>query len=401
MWRHQFPQARDVVSSDDLPSYVSPRSHGPDGDGRYRKAKHKLKPGQYASLPRNFRPSQVWGGSNVPRPPPAPVSIREFMAALGFTDVDNSRYDPRLLREMLLNRLAEGKNPTLLLRLPYVLKFKVFEYLDAKSLTRVCSSCTSLLEFNEHNLLWKSLVRAKNREQHTLYADIDAGTQHEWKKTFLAMAHLDKDPRFCDVVWNVAVIGDRQVGKSRLIWSLAESANRHHRRLNYPANQDPVVNAISGIYRLGIDVVSRRVVIGSSIIKLQVWDVKALGPDILFRSVNVVLLVFDVAKRETFEGLLALIERTRSEIDRVGASATLLLFANVTVDDPAERAVSFRDAKRFANERGLIYLEANASDPARVDAAFAQLAHECLAFNSVQDQLFSNARSTRSSCAVM
>ena len=131
------------------------------------------------------------------------------------------------------------------------------------------------------------------------------------------------------------------------------------------------------------------------------WDVKAIGPGILFRSVNVALLVFDVAKRDSFDSLPALIERTRGEIERVDSNATLLLFANVTVDNPADRAVSFRDAKRFANERGLIYLEANAADPERVDAAFAQLAHECLAFNSVQDQLFSTSQSSRSACAVM
>jgi len=27
-------------------------------------------------------------------------------------------------------------------------------------------------------------------------------------------------------MWNVVVIGDRRVGKSRLVWSLAESANQ-------------------------------------------------------------------------------------------------------------------------------------------------------------------------------
>jgi hypothetical protein len=39
---------------------------------------------------------------------------------------------------------------------------------------------------------------------------------------------------------------------------------------------DPVIDALSGIFRLGIDVVARRVVIDSTIIKLQVWDGFAL-----------------------------------------------------------------------------------------------------------------------------
>ena len=47
---------------------------------------------------------------------------------------------------------------------------------------------------------------------------------------------------------------------------------------------------------------------------------KALGPDVMFRSVNVVLLVFDVAKLDSFEGLPPMIERIHSEIDRVGSS---------------------------------------------------------------------------------
>lgn len=50
-----------------------------------------------------------------------------------------------------------------------------------------------------------------------------------------------------------------------------------------------MIHAVSGIYRLGIDFVTRRVVIDSTVAKLQVWDGNALGqgtaPHLAFVSI--------------------------------------------------------------------------------------------------------------------
>ena len=47
---------------------------------------------------------------------------------------------------------------------------------------------------------------------------------------------------------------------------------------------DPVINAVSGTYRLGVDFVMRRAVIGSTVVKLQVVgsaDCKILSESVL------------------------------------------------------------------------------------------------------------------------
>jgi len=281
-----------------------------------------------------------------------------------------------------------------LIRMPYVLKLKVLGYLDPESLCAACATCSELLQFSDHHLLWKPLVHLKNKTQRTLYSE-KSSIMNDWKRTHIAMCHLDRDPKYFDFLWNIVVIGDRRVGKSRLVWSLAESANKADERKHTVTAEDPVINAVSGIYRLGIDFVTRRVVIGSTVIKLQVWDGNALAGDgagdrVPFQNTHVVLVVFDVCNQPSFDRVPFLIENTRREMSLQqpqSGNVPILLFANVTnPNEEKGRVVTYKDAKRFANERGLVYLEANANDPESVDLAFARLADECIHFSFLDSQ---------------
>ena len=69
------------------------------------------------------------------------------------------------------------------------------------------------------------------------------------------MVKVDKNPKYFDMVWNVVVAGDTKAGPERLVVSLG----KHWRcRLT---NIEPVISAVSGTYRFGIDFVVRRVVL--------------------------------------------------------------------------------------------------------------------------------------------
>jgi len=111
-----------------------------------------------------------------------------------------------------------------------------------------------------------------------------------------------------------------------------------------------------------------------------------------FQNAHVILVVFDVANKPSFERIPAIIDETRRELalqqQQAGSSivsnAAILLFANIT--GGKERAVPYKDAKRFANERGLVYLEADANVPESVDGAFARLAEECINFSFLESQ---------------
>lgn len=299
------------------------------------------------------------------------VSIKEFLRQLGFVDL-NREYDPHLLRESLLFKLAMAPGGGMLVRLPFVIKLLTLKYLDAKSLVAVCTTCSEMLPMLDNRNLWKPLVQDKNHSQRTLFSSVS----HDWRHTFIAMTQLDKDPKLFDMLFNVVVIGDRRVGKSRLVRSLAQSANQAREARHMIRADDPVVDAVSGIYRLGIDFVTRRVVIDASVVKLQVWDGLALGAGgaIPFTSTHVVAVVFDVTQRSSFDALPDLIHDTRLQLKQANSgNALILIFGNVT-DAPEKRLVTFKEAKRYANERGMIYLEANCNDHTSVDLAFAQLA---------------------------
>ncbi len=55
----------------------------------------------------------------------------------------------------------------------------------------------------------------------------------------------------------------------------------------------------------------------------------------------------------------------RARLKAVNANASILLFGNLTCKKPADRVVPYETAKRFANERGLVYVEANVADSKR------------------------------------
>jgi hypothetical protein len=119
-----------------------------------------------------------------------------------------------------------------------------------------------------------------------------------------------------------------------------------------------------------------------------------------FTSAHVVMMVYDVMKKHTFDRLPHILAETRTSLDLVGAGgAALLVLGNLTVPSGQERQVPYKDAKRFANERGLIYLEANVGDISSVDVAFARLAVECLNFSMLDPNRLGRHRE-KASCAI-
>jgi len=281
-----------------------------------------------------------------------------------------------------------------------------------------------MLELLDNRVLWKNLVLYKTLQQRTLFSTRTpslllprGGNLHasssdhdllrleapdstlDYKHIYTAMARLEQDPYTQDGLWNVVVIGDKRVGKSRLVKSLAQSARLATSTLHRPSDDDPVIDAVSGIYRLGIDYVTRRVALDSLIIKLQVWDGNALGnghyTSVPFKYANVVLIVFDVTQKSTFESIPKILKTTREKLQAQNSgNAAILLLANLTSDSSA-RVVSYETAKRFANERGMVYLEGNVNDITSVDEVVCRMASECINLSYLGDVTFNASRQRR------
>eukprot|EP00455_Lapot_gusevi_P027961 TRINITY_DN2970_c0_g1_i4.p1 TRINITY_DN2970_c0_g1~~TRINITY_DN2970_c0_g1_i4.p1 ORF type:complete len:323 (+),score=76.58 TRINITY_DN2970_c0_g1_i4:115-1083(+) len=318
-----------------------------------------------------------------------------------------------------LNMAATHYGSALFMQLPYVLKYTVMQYMDACSLIQLCSTCSELHSMMSDARLWRALVRRKEKEMGVLVAEVARLT--DYKEAYQALFTLQLNPRFSDYTWNVVVSGDRRVGKSKLVQSLAASQRQRlaraqaANRLPAPVNpvvrnarvvppelnDDPVEDAVSGIYRFGIDFVTKRVVVGSAVIKLQVWD--GVGDQRVFEAAHVVLLLYDMCDENSFQRLPALLHEVRKAEE---SGAVLLLVGNLRLDQPNRpRVVPYHAAKRFANERGMMYLEADASDPDSVDKTFLQLVSEVASNYPFLDTKFVQSRSSsaqaKNNCSIL
>ena len=80
-----------------------------------------------------------------------------------------------------------------------------------------------------------------------------------------------------------------------------------------------------------------------------------------------------------------------------GDHVKLMMVGNTT-NNCNERVVSYEAAKRFANERGLMYIEANTDstqkndDSGSINKAFVNLAEECIAFENEKAALKSQTK---------
>merc|ERR1712154_227218 len=195
----------------------------------------------------------------------------------------------------------------------------------------------------------------KSKVQGTLHKTTFRLRHRVWKATYMSMVKIDKNPSYYDHVWNVVVAGDTKSGQNRLVVSLG----RHWRcKLT---GLEPVISAVNGTYRFGVDFVVRRVIIRDIIIKLQVWDGGNVMTDTsLLKQANIFLILFDLTKKDSFDRTLNI---ARSMISLLPAMSDkneeLLMMVGNTTNNPNNRIISYESAKRFANERGLMYIEAN------------------------------------------
>ena len=86
-----------------------------------------------------------------------------------------------------------------------------------------------------------------------------------------------------------------------------------------------------------------------------------------------IVLVYDVTKRETFNNLKIWLD----EINNVTNKVSIILFGNkCDVDD---RAVTEEEAKQFANENKILYIETSAKENINIEKGFSQVINDTYA----------------------
>jgi Ras-related protein Rab-2A len=170
--------------------------------------------------------------------------------------------------------------------------------------------------------------------------------------------------------WNYVlkfiITGDAGVGKSSLLIRLTDQ--------RFLTNPDPT---------LGVEFGSKLITIPEEdkVVKLQCWDTAGTES---FRSITRsyyrgaagCLLVYDVSSRPSFEHARTWLADVRAHAD---PHLTCILVGNKSDLAHERRQVPEDEGGRWAEEEGLLFVEASAKSGANVDAAFEAAARDILA----------------------
>jgi len=152
----------------------------------------------------------------------------------------------------------------------------------------------------------------------------------------------------------VVIIGDSGVGKSNLLSRFTR--NEFH---------------LDSKSTIGVEFATRSISHDGKIIKAQIWDTAGQEryraiTSAYYRGAVGALLVYDISKRLTFENVERWLKELRTHAD---PSIVVMLVGN-KCDLKHLQAVITDDAKSFAEQNNLAFIETSAMDSTNVDVAF-------------------------------
>ncbi|KAJ7290711.1 ras-domain-containing protein [Mycena rebaudengoi] len=177
------------------------------------------------------------------------------------------------------------------------------------------------------------------------------------------------------------ITGDAAVGKSSLLVRLTDQ--------RFLANPDPT---------LGVEFGSKLITLppDGTVVKLQCWDTAGTES---FRSITRsyyrgaagCLLVYDVTSRRSFENIKMWLGDVREHADKAVSCVLVGNKKDLCDADESKREVPTADAARFAEEEGLLFVEASAKSGDGVEDAFVRAA--CDILDKVRKGAFDDDRS--------
>ena len=152
----------------------------------------------------------------------------------------------------------------------------------------------------------------------------------------------------------MVIIGDSGVGKSNLLSRFTR--NEFH---------------LDSKSTIGVEFATRSIQHDGKIIKAQIWDTAGQEryraiTSAYYRGAVGALLVYDISKRLTFENVERWLKELRTHAD---PSIVVMLVGN-KCDLKHLQAVLTDDAKSFAEQNNLAFIETSAMDATNVDVAF-------------------------------
>ncbi|XP_010562406.1 PREDICTED: ras-related protein Rab-25 isoform X1 [Haliaeetus leucocephalus] len=165
------------------------------------------------------------------------------------------------------------------------------------------------------------------------------------------MGNTEEDYNF---VFKVVLIGESGVGKTNLLSRFTRNEFNHDSRTT-----------------IGVEFSTRTILVGDAVVKAQIWDTAGLEryraiTSAYYRGAVGALVVFDITKHQTYN----VVDRWLKELyDHAEASIVVMLVGNKT-DLTQAREVPMEEAKMFADNNGLLFVETSALDSTNVEQAF-------------------------------
>ncbi|NXY85224.1 RAB25 protein, partial [Alcedo cyanopectus] len=153
---------------------------------------------------------------------------------------------------------------------------------------------------------------------------------------------------------SVVLIGESGVGKTNLLSRFTRNEFNHDSRTT-----------------IGVEFSTRTILVGDAAVKAQIWDTAGLEryraiTSAYYRGAVGALVVFDITKHQTYD----VVERWLKELyDHAEPGIVVMLVGNKT-DLAQAREVPMEEAKMFADNKGLLFVETSALDSTNVEQAF-------------------------------
>mmetsp|Transcript_41351 Transcript_41351/g.110656 ORF Transcript_41351/g.110656 Transcript_41351/m.110656 type:complete len:218 (+) Transcript_41351:121-774(+) len=170
---------------------------------------------------------------------------------------------------------------------------------------------------------------------------------------------MSKDDEY-DYLFKVVLIGDSGVGKSNLLSRFTRN------EFNLESKST-----------IGVEFATRSIQVDGKTLKSQIWDTAGQEryraiTSAYYRGAVGALLVYDISKNVSFENIDRWLKELRDHADQ---NIVIMLVGN-KCDLRHLRAVSTEDAKAYAEQKGLSFIETSALDSTNVEQAFQSILTE-------------------------
>lgn len=163
-----------------------------------------------------------------------------------------------------------------------------------------------------------------------------------------------------DYLFKLLLIGDSGVGKSCLLLRFADD-----------------VYSETYISTIGVDFKIRTINLDNKIVKLQIWDTAGQEryrtiTSSYYRGAHGIILVYDVTDKDSFDH----VKDWMTEVDRyANENVDIILIGNKS-DLVNKRQVTYDEARAYAQENRIQYIETSAKNATNVEKCFNAMSRQ-------------------------